>query len=363
MKILDKYVAKNFLFGYLIAFCVLVGLRIVIDLFINLDEFTEHADLGTVAVLRNIFNFYAINTTMYFRDFAGMIVVVAAAFSLGKMTKNNELVAVMASGLSLKRLIAPIVFLALILTGFLIIDQEILIPKLADKIVREHEVVPGEETYDVWFIRDSEGSLICSQNFNVKNAVLNRPTIITRRQVPDTSIWEVTGRIVADQAIYNFEEKRWDMVNGVYYRSQVSAEPTPVASYQSNIEPKDIPIMRQARNLSLLGSRQLTTLAKQKTKDMAQLYSEKHSRVTGPIINMIMLMICLPILVCRDPKAMKSAIAISFAMTLACFIASFLSKMLAAEAIFGRMAPQLWAWMPVFVFLPISIMTLDSMKT
>jgi lipopolysaccharide export LptBFGC system permease protein LptF len=31
MSILDKYVAKNFLVGYVIAFCVLIGLRIIID--------------------------------------------------------------------------------------------------------------------------------------------------------------------------------------------------------------------------------------------------------------------------------------------------------------------------------------------
>ena len=57
MKILDKYIAKNFLIGYAIAFCVLIGLRIIIDLFVNLDEFTEHADLGTLAVIKNILVF------------------------------------------------------------------------------------------------------------------------------------------------------------------------------------------------------------------------------------------------------------------------------------------------------------------
>ena len=45
MKTLDKYVTKNFLTGYLIAFAVLMGLRIMIDVFVNIDEFTERADL------------------------------------------------------------------------------------------------------------------------------------------------------------------------------------------------------------------------------------------------------------------------------------------------------------------------------
>ena len=105
MKILDKYVAKNFLIGYAISLSVLVGLRVAIDLFVNLDEFAEltgEHGMTTMQVLMNIFAFYGAQSTLYFRDFAGMITVVAAVFSLGKMTRNNELIAVMASGVSLK---------------------------------------------------------------------------------------------------------------------------------------------------------------------------------------------------------------------------------------------------------------------
>ena len=146
MSILDKYVAKNFLVGYVIAFCVLIGLRIIIDLFVNLDEFTEHADLGTIAILKNILLFYALNTTLYFRDFAGMITAVAAAFSFGKMVRSNELVAMMASGVSLKRVIAPVILLAALLTALLVVDQESIIPPLSDKLVRGQDAIPGQES-------------------------------------------------------------------------------------------------------------------------------------------------------------------------------------------------------------------------
>ena len=118
MKILDKYVAKNFITGYVIALLVLIGLRIVIDLFVNIDEFAEQT--GFWSVLGDIFCYYGAQSTLYFRDFAGMITVVAAVFSLAKMTRNNELTAVMASGVSLKRVITPIVFLALLFSVFLV---------------------------------------------------------------------------------------------------------------------------------------------------------------------------------------------------------------------------------------------------
>ena len=366
MKILDKYVAKNFLVGYVIAFGVLMGLRIIIDLFVGLDEFTEGADRGAAAVLGHIVAYYGLNSTLYFRDFAGMITVVAAAFSLGKMVRLNELVAVMASGVSLKRVIVPIVFLALLLTVVLVIDQELIIPPLADKLVRNKDVLPGQESYDVWFIDDGKGSLICSTEFDVEDSTLYKPTIITRRRAADAIRWEVSGWISADKAVYNTESRKWDLTGGKLIERESLKGIAPIESYDSgDLTPKDIPVRCQSMHKTLLSSRQLSVLASQRTKikDLAELYSQKHFRITDPIINLIMLMISLPILVCRDPKAMKSSVTISFGLTAACFVTTFVCKILATEVVFYRVMPELWAWLPVFIFLPVAFLEIDSMKT
>jgi lipopolysaccharide export system permease protein len=375
MKILDKYVAKNFLTGYFIAFCVLTGLRIIIDLFVNLDEFTEHADLGTATVIKHIFTFYLLNSTLYFRDFAGMITVVAAAFSFGKMVRHNELVAVMASGVSLKRIIFPIVFLALLLTGVLVIDQELIIPPLADKLVRSQSDIPGQETYQVRFISDGNGSLINSLKFDVETSTLYNPTILLRRLIK-SGIWEVTGRIDADKAVYNKQADRWDLYtrssetgellsHGLMFEKGSRKGLQPVPFYKSDITAKYIPVRCESEHKTLLSLRQLRTLEAQKIHitDMAQLSSQKHFHITDPIINLVMLMISLPILVCRDPKSVKSAVMISFTLTGACFIFTFVCKILATEFIFNRVMPELWAWLPIFIFLPIAFIELDSMKT
>jgi lipopolysaccharide export system permease protein len=365
MGILDKYVAKNFLVGYVIAFCVLVGLRIIIDLFVNLDEFTEHADLGTLAILKNILLFYALNTTLYFRDFAGMITAVAAAFSFGKMVRSNELVAMMASGVSLKRVIAPVILLAALLTVLLVVDQESIIPPLSDKLVRGQDAIPGQESYNVWFISDGAGSLICSYSFDVRTSTLHNPTILLRRQTATPAIWEVTGRIDAEKAIYNSPAHRWDLINGQFIEKTSVKGPQPVEFYASDITPKDIPVRRRSEYKTLMSLRQLSILAKQgpKIKDQPQLFSQKHFRITEPIINLLMLTVCLPILVCRDPKSTRSAVMISFAMVGMCFVTTFTCKILASEVVFNKVMPEFWAWLPVFIFLPLSFIEWDSMKT
>jgi lipopolysaccharide export system permease protein len=365
MKILDRYIAKNFLIGYAISFSVLIGLRIVIDMFVNLDEFTEHADLGALSVAGNILSYYGLNATLYFRDFAGMITVVAAAFSLGRMVRNNELTAIMASGVSLKRVVGPILVLSVLLTGVLIVDQEWVIPSLGDQLVRAKDALPGEEWYKAWFLPDDNGSLLCAPRYEVKTASFYDLTILLRQPTDQLGIWKLTGCIQADRATYNSQTGQWDLTGGRRVGRSAAEGTSSVATYQANdLTPKDIPVMAKAGDKTLLSWRQLAALAKLGPKDMGLLYSQKHFRITEPIINLVMLMVSLPVLVCRDPKAMKSAMMVSLGLTAACSLTTFICKMLSTEPVlWGRLMPEFWAWLPLFIFVPIAFIQIDSMKT
>ena len=378
MKKLDRYIAKNFLVGYAIAFCVLIGMRVIIDLFVNLDEFSEkHTQLSTIGVIKDIADYYLVNSLLYFREFAGMITVVAASFSFGKMIRSNELIAIMASGVSLKRTIWPVIFMALILTGIIVINQEILIPSQADKLTRKHDDIRGQESYNVSFITDEKDSLIFSQQFDAGTATLFNPTILLRRLISQNGIWEVTARIDAGKAIIDKETGRWELYTKepgteewLNYGRVIDRDPAkPISKipyYETDITARDIPLRARAENISLMSLHQLITLASQQSKfrDQINLNSQKHFRITEPIISMVMLMISLPILVCRDPKSVKSAVLISFSITSLCFVVTFVSKILATEqVIFNRVIPEFWAWLPVFIFLPISFIALDSMKS
>ena len=373
MKVLDKYIAKNFLVGYVIVFMVLMGLCVVLDLFVNLDEFTEKEELGPMGVIKDILTYYGVQIPIYFRNFAGMITVIAAVFSLGKMIHKNEFVAVMASGVNLKRVIAPVVMLSILLTSLLVINQEVVIPRLANRIIRAHDAVRGGESFNVWFMSDSKGSLICTQKFDAAPpGIMYNPTIMIREPIPDSVEWKMLGKISATKAVYDPQLKRWDLTDGVYTKInreesefEFDLKPLDVKFYESDLIPTDIPLRQQEGYKGLLSSAQLGALDKHRfrVKDMADLYSQKNFRITDPIISVIMLLVALPVLVCRDPKAMKSAIMISFAATTGCFVMTQLCKMMASEVILNQVRPELWAWAPVIIFFPIAVFELDSMKT
>ncbi|MHC4511080.1 MAG: LptF/LptG family permease [Planctomycetota bacterium] len=210
----------------------------------------------------------------------------------------------------------------------------------------------------------------------METSTLHRPTILLRRPTSRPGIWEVTARIDAGKAVYNDQTGRWDLHSidpdsgqwspyGVRIERDSQQEPKRVPSYPSDITARDIPVMRKAEHKTLLALRDLNALAAQgaQIRDQAQLYSQKHFRITDPFINLVMLMVSLPLLVCRDPKSMKSAVLISFSLTGACFIVTFICKILATEVVFDKVMPELWAWLPVFIFLPVAFIELDSMKT
>ncbi len=383
MKILDRYVAKNFLYGYFISLFVMIGMFLTIDLFMNLDEFAELLGVEDATghvltmkdVMLNVIHFYGVRCALWYKDMAGMIIVIAAVFSLTRMTRSNELVAVMASGMSLKRILAPILLLSVLLTGLMVVDQEFVIPKYAYELTRDHDELSSEKAYSIWFVGDKNGSLFCSLHYDEKIQRFHEPFIILREPVEgqDDNIHRVTGKIRADSAVYDDERGGWALTNGKKMllggsdlKRMDGRLTEPIDFYPSNLSAADIPIRRREGFKALLSLRQLTELENNpgvRTTDLASLALQKHSRVTDPIVNLIMLMVALPVLVCRDPKTMKTAVLISFLTTLSCFVVVFICDLFATEVFFDQIRPAIWAWTPIFIFFPVALIEIDSMRT
>ncbi len=76
-SILDRYVAREFITGYLVSLGVVLGLRVVLDLFIEFDELIEprgdQRSPGAIDVIMNIVGYYGPKLLEYFRDFSGTL--------------------------------------------------------------------------------------------------------------------------------------------------------------------------------------------------------------------------------------------------------------------------------------------------
>ena len=109
MKILDRYVISTFLKNYFISFFVLIGMYITLDMVFNFDELVqvqEHVPGmsgvdSAVLVIRAAVDYYFYQLFYIFVQLSGMIPVVAAAFTLIRLSRFNELSAMLSAGVPL----------------------------------------------------------------------------------------------------------------------------------------------------------------------------------------------------------------------------------------------------------------------
>ena len=175
---LDRYIARQFGLNYVISFSVLVSLYVVLDLFFNLDEFYQGTDLGIVEIAIAVAKYYATHLFWYFSQISGVITLFAMAFTLARMQRDNEFVAIISSGVSLYRIALTVIVLGVALNGLWLVDQELIIPRLAPKLAQTHKAVALNKPYEVWFLQQKDGSLLSALQFDHKSGVLRDVLII-----------------------------------------------------------------------------------------------------------------------------------------------------------------------------------------
>jgi lipopolysaccharide export system permease protein len=136
MRILDRERFWAFLKAYCICFVALVGLYVVIDAFTNLDEFAEVSD-STGEFFANMGRYYLIKMSMFYDRLCGVITMMAAIFTVTWMQRNNELLAMLAAGISTRRVIRPVLISAVVVSSLAVINQELIMPQIAAELQKK----------------------------------------------------------------------------------------------------------------------------------------------------------------------------------------------------------------------------------
>lgn len=181
MRTLDRYVVKTFLMTAWWFFVVFMLLRVVVDLFVNMDEFAE-GDHAFWTMAAHITSYYAHQLLAFFTELGGVVIVAAATFSLAMMNHTNELTAMLASGVSLRRVTVPIIISSVLLGGLILVDQELILPKVADKLVRQQDDVEGTKSFMVKLVNDGMGNVWYSRLFEPAKESMAEPLVIVRNE-------------------------------------------------------------------------------------------------------------------------------------------------------------------------------------
>ena len=100
---MDWYIIKKFIGTYIYSIILIISISIVFDVNENLAKFTTyHAPLRAI-----VFDYY-MNFVPYFANlFSPLFVFIAVIFFTSKLAGNSEIIAMLACGMSFKRLLRP----------------------------------------------------------------------------------------------------------------------------------------------------------------------------------------------------------------------------------------------------------------
>ena len=103
LKRLDRYIISKFIGTYIYSIILIISISIVFDVNENLSKFASfNAPLKAI-----VFDYYA-NFVPYFANlFSPLFVFIAVIFFTSKLAGNSEIIAMLAAGVSFKRLLRP----------------------------------------------------------------------------------------------------------------------------------------------------------------------------------------------------------------------------------------------------------------
>lgn len=103
IKRMDRYIIGKFIGTYFFSILLIISISIVFDVNENLSKFTEYN-----APVKAIVVDYYLNFVPYFANlFSPLFVFIAVIFFTSKLAGNSEIIAMLAAGVSFKRLMRP----------------------------------------------------------------------------------------------------------------------------------------------------------------------------------------------------------------------------------------------------------------
>jgi len=123
-KKLDSYIIKKFLGTFFYAIALIIIIVIIFDISEKIDDFMEkHAPLSEI-----IFTYY-LNFIPYFINlFSPLFTFIAVIYFTSRMASNTEIVAILSSGISFRRMLRPYIISAIFLALLSFVLSNFIIP-------------------------------------------------------------------------------------------------------------------------------------------------------------------------------------------------------------------------------------------
>ncbi len=355
IKLLDKYIIKEitypFIYSVIIITIILLG-----NYLFQLTDLIIIKDVPINLVLKLLF--YNLPDIVV-RTFP-IAILFATMTGIGRLNRERELTAFRMGGVSLYRLIIPVLIIGILISGLTLYFNEKVVPwanHQAKNIIRTtvlKESMPN--TREEVFFKGPKGRLFYVKEYNEENETLNNITIYNiKSNKEDTKFPEV---ITARKG--NIKENVWVLQNGIIHeyneegniileskfnemKFQITEEMKEVYGNQKTTD--EMSRKELAKNIKLF---------KESGISVNSLLVDYHLKLAQPLVAFIFVLIAVPLsLTNKESKAVN--------ITLTIVIIFFYYLILSVSRSLGRnqiLPPLLAAWLPNIIFFSLGIFIL-----
>ncbi|MFA7228399.1 MAG: LptF/LptG family permease [Melioribacteraceae bacterium] len=348
MKILDRYLVKQFLQTILFGLLAFTLLFVVIDLMENLGNFIDQN-----VPAKQIILYYLVFIPEMIRLMTPVAVLLASLFTAGKMANLNELTAIKASGVSLYRFMTPFILTSVLISLFSVYFGGYIVP-MANKqkvFIEQNSMKKGIVFFgNNIFFQDTKSRIVTISYYDVAQEQANQISI--QEFNPDDRT-KLISRTDSFRMKFDSTSNSWFVYEGVtrnFTDSTEAIEKFDMKEFKElNFKPEDV-IQKQRKpeemtlsDLKNFGTEQLRT-----GNDPTSTQIEYHSRIAFAFASMIVVLFGLPI----SANRRRGGLAIQFGINLLItFIYLVFMKVSQAFGKSGVMNPLATAWFANFIFL------------
>lgn len=354
MKLIDKYLLRTFLvpLGYCLTAFTLV--YIIFDLFDHLSDFID----GKTPVAE-VATYYLALTPTVLIYIVPVSLLLAVLASLSSLTKNNELTAMRASGVSLVRLMVPFILVGLAASLAVLAVNETISPNAAywcKKFVSEQTKIDPDtvHTAELAFSKDSANRIWYIQRFDTRDFSMRRIEVTQRREdnTEDYKLQAAEGRwmdgywMFADLNIQSYDEEGNPKGPPRFFQSHEMTEfiEKPV-DFLSEIKPPEFMSSAELLRYIRMNDNMQPEALVRRTVDL-------HFRLAQPWTCLIVTLLGIPF---GNQTGRKGAM-LGFVLSIGLFFAYYalinFGLFLGKD---GLLPPWVAGWFPNLLFLPIGV--------
>jgi lipopolysaccharide export system permease protein len=359
MKILTRHIGGEFLKIYFLSLVSLEAIYLVIDSVEKIKDFLAHHAPWSLMT-----EFFAYRSVEVGFRVIPMAALLATILSLGIASKNHEITAIKAAGISLRRATFPIILFGLLLSGIELLLNIDIVPhayQMTD-IISEERIHQGKNwsnsiRKNVWF-RHGDQEILRIRRISNGGRTLQGVTIY-HRNIHSELHWS----IVAEQLTYDNGQWFFHQGNRTVFRRDGTLTSTPFASLAFPLDriPEDFFIRKtHLSHLTYFQLKRYITLMKANRLPHTNFTVLKDGIIAFPAASFLMVLFAIPFGI-REGRQVGVARGFGVALLLSLAYWTLYSMGLALGR-GGVIPPLLSAWFANLVLFIVGISLMTSMN-